>query len=152
MNANQNIEIRLINSNGRSLHIADVIVDLSFSCRGHYRYSFRVGATNEQGHLRVSYHNVELLRREQAQIFLMDFNTKLEDCDPRVRIRLPSRNELERAHAYASAHYPDFAQRHAGPWLAAANGRVHAEDVEVDLAQETTEVEILCDLVDKGVG
>ena len=147
MKPNQTVEIRLVDSGGRSLHIPNVFLDLHFFCGGRYRYAFRVGGTNETGSLRVSYQDVELLRLEQAQMFLMDFNTKLEDCDPRVGIHLPSGADLEKAVTHAKTHYPEYAARRAGPWSTAANRLVKAADIDVALQPETTEVTFPCSLL-----
>jgi len=57
------------------------MVDFSFFTKGAFRYRFGIGRTNSAGQLTVSYHDVEMIRTQNAQFDLMDYNTRLEECD-----------------------------------------------------------------------
>jgi hypothetical protein len=94
MHPNQAINIQLVADGNKALEVSDILIEIQFFTNGNDRFGFKVGRTNEKGKLTISYSDVEHLRCENAQRFLMDYNTKLEECDPTLKIEIPSEREL----------------------------------------------------------
>lgn len=86
MRHGQSIEIQLVDSYGKPLLLSNVIVALRFFTKGNYRYAFNIGRTNDIGRITVSYNDIEKQRSRNAEEYLMDYNTKLEDCDSTIRV------------------------------------------------------------------
>ena len=141
MNPDQSIHIQLERGKGRPLRIGNVLLAIQFFTAGNYRYEFTVGRTDESGLSKVSYGDIEMLRSTHAKFFLMDYNTRLEDCDPAVRIIIPTEGELRRAFEAAVKVYdkpPDWAR----DWP--QNSRVEASPQTTQLTGPVTNVLIPC--------
>lgn len=139
MTAKQLIELQLSDSSGRPLLVGNVIIEIQFFVRGKYRFGFFVGRTDCGGHLRIPFADIELLRLKSAIENLMDYNTQLEDCDPTVRIVIPSEQQLRGRFDVAMRSYrqpPEW----ASPWP--SNGRVKSSEVAVVLTGTATSVQI----------
>ena len=90
MKPDQSLEIQLSDHADQPVNLGNVVVEIHFFTGGRYRYAFKVGRTDDAGHLSISYREIERLRGENAVENLMDYNTKLEDCDPTIKIVVPS--------------------------------------------------------------
>jgi len=139
MQTDQSIDIQLVDGSGRPAAIGNVMIDLAFYTKGNFRYRFGVGRTDGSGRLAVAYAGVETIRKENAEFDLMDYNTKLEECDPRVEIVIDSEEELRERYrkvlrSYASP--PAWAK----DWP--SNASVRAQKRSVELAGPVTRVEI----------
>jgi hypothetical protein len=118
-----------------------VEVENNFFVNKNYRYGFKAGRTDQLGHLSVSYADVETLRREDAAENLMDYNTKLEACDPTVEIVVPSEEALRKQYDNAMRGYnqpPAWAKN----WP--ANAQIKTNPRKIDLVGPLTEVGIAC--------
>lgn len=139
MKPNQFIDIQLVNGNGRPLNLSNVVVEVHFFTKRNFRYCFEVGRTDDAGHVRTSYADVEKLRWSNAQENLMDYNTKLDSCDPQVKIVIPTEQQLREQHDNAMRFYqvpPLWAK------LWPSNAKVNALEKLVELTEEITRVEI----------
>lgn len=119
--------------------IGNVLVSLHFFTKGNYRYGFQIGRTDDAGRISVSYDDVESLRRKDAQDNLMDYNTKLEDCDPSVAVVIPSQEELRQQYDNAMRFYK------APPEWATAwpeNARLRAQERLFDMSASVTTIKI----------
>ena len=81
----------------------------------------------------------ESLRREDAAENPMDYNTKLEACDPTVRLVVPSETELRKQYDNAMRFYRE-PPAWADPWP--ANGRVHPAAKLVELIGGVNQIEL----------
>jgi|SRR6185437_5564739 len=139
MAPDQSIEIQLAATTGEPLCLADVVVEVHFFTNGQYRYAFKVGRTDQAGHLRVSYREIESIRRRNALENLMDYNTKLDDCDPIVKIVVPSEAHLRNQYDSALRGYqqpPVWAES----WP--ANAKVAPTETPARLVEQVTRVRV----------
>jgi hypothetical protein len=141
MTPNQSIEIQLVNGNGNPLAVANVLMNIYFFTKGNFRYSFGLGFTDENGRLHASYADIERSRRKNAEFWIMDYNTKLDDCDPQVKIFVPSEQYLREANERALRAFGEPPQW-AKSWPANAHLKVNDEETYVELKESTTHVEI----------
>lgn len=145
MKPGQSIEIQLEDNSGKDLPLRDVVVRLRLFTNGNFRYAFHVGLTDRCGHLSVSYDDVEGLRSENAHHFMMDYNTRLEDCDPQISVVVPSEPTLREQYDAVMRHFgtpPEW----SNPWP--ANGAlIVTDEVRAPLAEAVTEVRVRSQLV-----
>lgn len=137
MHPDQAIRIQLVDGENKPLHVGDVLVEIHFFTNGNYRFGFKVGRTNDVGELTISYSDVERLRAVNAQRFLMDYNTNLEQCDSTIKIEMPSERQLRDASQVALKAYgtePEWAK--AWP----SNYRIESKPVLVHLEGPTTSI------------
>src|ERR1700722_19706698 len=81
MRPGESLHIQLSDEDGNPLPIANVYVVIHLFTRGNYRYGFEAGRTDADGRIVVTYDSLEAERRENGRMFIMDYNTPLEDCD-----------------------------------------------------------------------
>ncbi len=139
MKPNQSLEIQLADSVGRPVNVANVVVEIRFFTRGTQRYSFALGRTDEGGHLSAPYSEIERIRRDNAEDSLMDYNTKLEDCDSDVKLVIPSQPQLVEQYDRALRNYgqpPGW----ANVWP--SNVKITAEEKSVRLINSVTEAQV----------
>ena len=139
MRPDQSIEIQLMDDHGNSLPLANVMIELSFYTNGRFRYSFGVGRTDSAGQLIVSYSDLEAIRKENAEFNLMDYNTKLDECDPRVEVVIESEGQLRDSYDQVLRYYsapPDWAK------IWPSNSYVRAHKKFADLTNTVTRVEM----------
>jgi hypothetical protein len=139
MKPDQSIEIQLSGRTDQPVSLGNVVVEIHFFTGGRYRYAFKVGRTDEAGHLSIPYREIERVRRENAVENLMDYNTKLEDCDPTVKIVVPSEGQLRQQYDRAVRAY-----QQPPAWAAVwpSNGKVLAEDKSIQLAEPVNQVRV----------
>jgi hypothetical protein len=141
MNLGQVIDIQLINIGGQPLKLRNVLVTVTLFTTGNLRYVFQAGRTNEIGFLRISYAEIEKQRVKNSTIFLMDYNTRLEACDAKVRIMIPTELELRTSLQRASRNCeqpPDWAS------IWPSNELIETSLREVELIGPITSVSIGC--------
>jgi hypothetical protein len=141
MKQGQSIQIRLVAETGESIHLSNVEVQVNFFVYKNFRYGFKAGRTDQLGLLRVSYADVETLRRRDSAQNLMDYNTKLEECDPVVEIVVPSEVALREQYNNAMRGYkrpPAWAKN----WP--SNAQLKATPRKIELGGPLTEVGIVC--------
>lgn len=139
MKLHQSIEIQLVKANGEPAAVPNVMIELSFFTKGNFRYRLGIGRTDDSGRLSVSYAEVETVRQKNAEFDLMDYNTKLEDCDPRVEIIVDSEDELRERYKNVLRSYAE-----PPPWAEhwPSNASVRGQKKPVELTGQTTRVEI----------
>jgi hypothetical protein len=139
MKQGQTIHVQLSTKEGQPLPIGNILLLIHFFTGGNYCYGFEAGRTDDTGQLTLSYDDVEKRRRTSAQEFLMDYNTKLEECDPVVKIIVPSEQELLSRKQKVVENYgqiPDW----AASWQ--SNARIKAQEETVELVGQTVVVRI----------
>ncbi len=105
MKPNASLEVRLVGRTGEPVGLSNVLVELHFYMNGNYRYAFKIGRTDQAGDLRVTFEDIEGFRSNHALQHLMDYNTRLEDCDPLVRVVIPSQEELNQQYRTVMKSY-----------------------------------------------
>jgi hypothetical protein len=89
------LRIQVVDSNLRPLSLGGVIVNVLFFVRGTERYRFDAGETAADGSLVVTYDGMEAIRQENQKSALMDYNTRLDDCDDAIVVGAASKSELD---------------------------------------------------------
>ncbi len=146
MNPDQSIEIQLVNGDGKPLAVANVLMNIYFFTRGNFRYAFELGFTDSNGHLGASHADIERTRKKNSEFWVMDYNTKLEDCDPQIKIFIPSEQYLREANKNAIAAFrepPPWAKT----WPANVRLKMQNEEMYVELKGPMTHVEVPAQLV-----
>jgi len=145
MKLGQSIEIQLTDRNGKPIDVANIMVDVYLFYDGKFRYAFDAGRTGNGGTLTITYDHLESQRRSNGAIFLMDYNTKLDDCDAKVELRIQTQAELLEGRKNVLEQF-----RQEPPWAGdwPANSKVKAQPVSVELSGEITHVQIPCEVVD----
>ncbi len=138
----QSIDIQLVDGRGRPATVKDVLAEIHLFMSGDYRYGFKVGRTNDAGQLTISGKEIEKLRRDCAKENLMDYNTPLEECDPVVKILIPSEKEL-RTQCENVKRLHDRPPEWAIRWP--ANGRVTASEKMVEVTGPEIRANIVVD-------
>ena len=141
MNPGQSIGVQLVQENGRGLPVSNVMIEFEFFVKGSFRFALKVGRTNEAGCLSVTYEEIEVLRRDRAEKNVMDYNTKLDDCDPSVRVVVRSEQELLDQRDNVLRFY-----RHEPEWAKdwPSNHRISARPITVETVEHETRAEVLC--------
>jgi hypothetical protein len=142
------LDIQLVGTNGAKLKLRNVSLDIVFFCDGKERYRFDAGVTNWLGRCRTNYAALDGERKENQRIFLMDYNTKLEDCDEVVAIHMPSTDELRTRLEAVRNYFPTNIESVSRRFARSNNGRVHAPDVRVKfLANQRIAANLVCDVL-----
>ena len=139
MRPGQSIRIRLKDREGNVVALKSVLIHIEFFMHGSYRYGFAAGRTDHEGRLVVSYGDLEEQRRRYSLTNLMDYNTRLEDCDPTVNLSILSEEELCSRRQKAAQAYgkdPEWAKT----WP--SNAQVQAQATTVELSYPITDVAI----------
>ena len=130
---------------GRTVPIANVIIDAAFFAEGKQRYQFFAGQTDVGGQLVARYDHFDRERTNNALQNLMDYNTRLEDCTSQLRLHVPSLEELMQRLKAVEKWYPELAQPLAERIAVCANGKVKVDDATVQLESgRITPVTMLC--------
>lgn len=144
MKPGQSIEIQLMDRSGQQpVDLANVMIDVHLFYNGRFRYAFDAGRTSNAGTRIVTYDDLEGQRRRNGAMFLMDYNTKLDDCDTKIELRIRTRAELIEARKAVLEQFrrePDW----ASDWP--ANSEVKVDPVFVELQGQVTRVLVPCGL------
>src|SRR5258708_21305298 len=135
----QTIRVQFSAKDGKPLQIGDILLLIQFSKDGNYCYEFEIGSTDISGRLIVSYGEVEKRRSACAVEFPAEFSTRVEECDPVVKILVPSEKDLAARMRKFNEDYgrpPDW----AAPWP--SNARIKPQEITVDLTGKTVEVHL----------
>jgi RHS repeat-associated protein len=145
MKPNDVLDVQLIDAQEQVLRMGDVSISIDFFLHGHYRYGFRLGPTDADGHLRVTYRDVEERRLLNLKAQSWDYKTRLDECDPIVRLSVPRQDELDAAVRIATSFNMGTVPAHAEQWARANNRHLSCTDVEVELVGGEAIVGIHCE-------
>jgi hypothetical protein len=123
------LTVRLVDPAGEPMRIASVLLDIRFYVGGRFRYAFALGQTDGEGVCRTSLAAIERQLEANRRLFLMDYNTPLEDCDAIVGIVAPSAGELAERRAARAKWWPEDLQLSDGE----ANQLVHCREQKFEL-------------------
>jgi len=144
MTPEQAIEIQLVGEGGEPLPLSGVHFYLLFFTSGRWRYTFAVGPTDGSGKAAVDYATLENERVENGKTALMDYNTKLEDCDREVKIHVLTGEDLEKQLNSARMWYPNTIPEVESKIAHSNNLKIECEDVVVDLRDGMTKALVTC--------
>ena len=108
----EDINVRLVRSDGEPLSISDVLINIRFYVEGRFRYQFILGRTGADGVCRASFQDIEGELEGNRRFFLMDYNTPLEDCDSKVGIFAPSGDQIAEWEAGRAEIWPETPSRY----------------------------------------
>lgn len=146
MKINQTLVLQFVAESEKPILLPNIYANVAFFINGRHCYSFRFGPSDDQGWHRITYENVETKRLLAAKSNLMDYNTGLENCDARVKIDVPTGNELKEAYEWQAKWFSETTSQDAKGWLEAANARISAEPVMIELAGPETLAIVHCKL------
>jgi hypothetical protein len=132
------LNLQLVDSSERALRIGDVSISVEFFLLGTRRYGFRLGPTDENGHIRVTYYDVEQRRLANLNVQPCDYKTRLEECDRRVRVSVPTQGELDAAVRIATSFNMGVTPPDAEQWMRASNRCVSCAPIEIELVGEVS--------------
>lgn len=94
MRPGQSIQIRVMDRSTQDAPVPGLLLAITFMLSGRARYSFCLPASDSRGNISITYDYCEQERVENSRIFLMDYDTRLEECDSQFRLTLRSASEL----------------------------------------------------------
>jgi hypothetical protein len=144
MKREQVIDLQLVSPDGQPIRVADVCVNIDFHLNEKYRYGFRLGPTDADGHLRITYDDIEGRRRRNLALQPWDYQTHLEDCDAKIQLAIPSQNELDEAARIATLFNLGIPPPEAAWWSHANNRNISCVPVTVVLDSGTVAVNMIC--------
>lgn len=140
------LRIQMADPSHRPLPLGGVILDLRFFVRGTERYRFDAGETNAEGSLVVKYDDMDAIRKENQKFALMDYNTKIDECDDSIVICAPSESELEARLKAFEKWYPDSAYQLQARIAGSVNKVISVEAVTVSVHDAGEHpVELICE-------
>lgn len=111
MKAGQSLLVRVQDSGGTGRPARAVLLVIALFWRGRKRYQFLLPPSDARGEVQISYAEIESMRRAEAAVYLMDYNTPLESCDDRFSLTMPSGSQLQQMQAVLKQQ--DRAEAHA---------------------------------------
>lgn len=111
MKPGTSLRVQAVDSNHRPIALGGLIVDVLLFVRGVERYRFDAGETDAGGVLIVAYEKLEALRRENQKFALMDYNTRLDECDDTIAVSVASVANLVARLESIEKWFPDDAPR-----------------------------------------
>jgi hypothetical protein len=143
MNPLNVLDIQLVDEAHQALRLGRVSIDVIFFLKGRERYRFDAGCTNDDGKLMAPYRLFEDVRKDNQAFALMDYNTKIEECDADVIVRAPEIDELQQRLTALTKWFPDRALSMLEVLKVTNNGRIQAAEKRVRLGDEIpTQVKI----------
>jgi hypothetical protein len=124
MKPGTSLRIQTVDSDHRAIALGGLIIDVMFFVRGVERYRFDAGETDASGVLVITYEKLEALRREKQKFALMDYNTRLEECDDTIAVNVASAANLAARLEAIEKWYPDDAPRMRQRISGSSNKRV----------------------------
>lgn len=124
------LDVQLVDAQGKPLTMPDVSIDVVFYSGGKERYRFDAGATDAQGRISTSYDTLERARKENQAFALMDYNTKLEDCDDQLELTVPTLDQLRERLAAVRKWFPENEPKLLAKINNSRNGSVAAASIK----------------------
>jgi hypothetical protein len=97
MREGQAILVRVQDPTDRWRPVPDVILQIALFKDGKRRYAFSLPPSSPEGIVRATYLDLEKMRLENSRLFIMDYNTPLDECDDVFSVVLRPERDLVRA-------------------------------------------------------
>ena len=143
MKPSDSFVVQLADETGQPIRLSDVSISVDLFLDGKHRYGFRLGPTDEEGHLDVSYADVEEERLDNLKAQSWDYKTRLDECDPVVRFSVPTQAELDQAVKTATSFNLGVMPPDAEWWSRANNRKISCLPVDV-VPADGVAVTIVC--------
>lgn len=143
MDENFEIEVQLTDDNGHALELGNVSVDATLYTQGRVRYRFFLGKTDARGRIFVTFDGLEKLRLRNQAFSIMDYNTRLQECDSRISFIVPSLDELRKRQAAIEKWFPEDVSK-SGDVGESNNGKLRCQDLDVDVRKSAEQVSLVC--------
>jgi len=101
------IKVQLVDSSNTELPVGSVRLRARLFMNGGKRYEFNAGETDPAGSLVISYESLEIVRRENGRSSLMDYNNRLEECDPELVIDAYTPEDFDDQLTGVRRYYPE---------------------------------------------
>ena len=150
MDRNFKITIQLTDESGQVLELANILVDAVLYMQGHVRYRFCIGKTDTHGRIYVTFDALEKLRLDNQSFAIMDYNTKIQDCDSRISFVLPTLGELQQRRAAMEKWFPEELAK-SGDITESNNGELRCANLDVDVNDEAKNVSLICAFTSRGM-
>lgn len=124
------LDVQLVDVQGKPLAMPNVSIDVVLYINGRERYRFDAGDTDVQGRISTSYDTLERARKKNQEFALMDYNTKLEDCDDTVGLAFPTLGELRDRLVAARKWFPETEPKLSERVKNSKNGNVAASVIK----------------------
>lgn len=124
------LDVQLVDAQGKPLAMSNVSIDVVLYCSGNERYRFDIGTTDTQGHISTSYEALDQTRMKNQAFALMDYNTKLEECDDTVGLAVPTLDQLHERLAAARKWFPKSESMHLDRVKSSKNGSIAVSGVK----------------------
>ena len=124
------LDIQLVDMHGNPLAMPDISVDVVLYSGGQERYRFDAGATDAQGCISTSHDMLERTRKENQAFALMDYNTKLEDCEDTIGLAVPTLDQLRERLAAVRKWFPENEPKLSERVKDSKNGNVAASGIK----------------------
>lgn len=145
MDRNFEIEVQLTNESGHALELAKVSVDALLYMYGRVRYRFCIGETDVHGRVRVTFDALEKLRLDNQSFAIMDYNTTIQDCDPRISFVVPPLSELQQRRAAMEKWFSGVAVKSGGVGES-NNGKLRCVAADVHVSEQANKASLVCAL------
>jgi hypothetical protein len=145
MNENFRIDIQLTDGADAALELANVSIDAVLYVQQRVRYRFSAGKTDMRGRLRVTFDQLEKSRLKNQAFSIMDYNTRLQECDSRVSFVVPFLNDLQQRQAAMKRWFPEGALESADIGES-NNGKLLCKDVDINVDHGMEQILLECEL------
>jgi hypothetical protein len=146
MKSDIKVRLQLADQHGVQIRIERVVVDALLYVSGKQRYRFDAGSTDNRGSLTISFEDLERSRVLNQSFAIMDYNTPLTDCDPRIDIAIPSEKELSQRIESSKKWFPTDISRQAR-LSGGNNAKIRCDNLTLDLTAISEDpVLLLCDV------
>lgn len=135
---NARINIRLVNERGVAIPLEKVIFDINLYVSGILRYSFDGGATDSEGQCTIELDDLTRQWLEKRKLFLMDYNTPLQECDDVVGILAPSATELASRLSSVEKWFPGDFNELAEKIVHSQNHKISSREQSLKIDREST--------------
>lgn len=137
------INVSLVDDFGSPMAKKDICIDVSLMVNGNPRYQFMLGVTDESGQFQFQRSHIDAALERHRELFLMDYNTPLSECDDVVCISSPGSNELRNRRAAISRWFPEREEELAR-LDRCARCSLRAMPVAVPLGRKRVDVQMVC--------
>lgn len=143
------VNVQLVDSSGIALPVANVILDIHLYLTGVRRYSFTGGETDSGGYCSIKLDDVTEQWIENRKLFLMDYNTPLQDCDDEVGISAPSADDLAERVLAVQKWFPNDLPKFRSTVSSSGNDEVKSFEQKVKILPSANEntIRYVCDIV-----
>ena len=143
------VNVQLVDENSRALAISNVLLNIIFYTSGVIRYSFSAGKTDRSGSCLIRFSDITEEWLENRQLFLMDYNTPLQDCDEEIGILSPSAEDLFNRIIASKKWFPEAIEETSREVDSSNNYQLHCREQKFRIGPNVLDLNIIyvCKLI-----